>query len=100
MFLQTTSIWQIARRKIQERLRAVYLLGLAWILLAVGANVVNILYRVRESQIECSRENSLVITFLVLGEYFCALNNIAVLKSNFLCVRLKYPNAQEAAWLF
>lgn len=68
VFLQTTSVWQVARRKIQERLRAVYLLGLAWILLAFGSNVINILYRSREAEIQCNRENVIVFGFLVLGK--------------------------------
>ncbi|XP_022668749.1 uncharacterized protein LOC111253521 isoform X1 [Varroa destructor] len=67
VFLQTTSVWQIARRKIQKRLKAVYLLGLLWIFLALAANIINILYRLKNNQINCTRNDKLVLTLLVIG---------------------------------
>ncbi|XP_003741559.1 uncharacterized protein LOC100898501 [Galendromus occidentalis] len=67
VFLQTTSVWQIARRKIQERLRAVYIAGGLWILLAITGNVINLYYRLKSRRISCTMDDYPIIASLVLG---------------------------------
>lgn len=68
VFLQTTSVWQHARRKIQERLRAVYIAGVMWIILAIAANVVNLFFRIKTKRINCTIDDMPIIVNLVLGE--------------------------------